>query len=85
MLPSFWSDQYDVRLQSYGLPGLADPDGIAVLEGKLEGECVVGYSGTVQLVGVVGLGMLPRVNAYRDQLQVRAAGAVTVRYAPPAP
>ena len=74
VLPSFWSDQYDVRLQSYGLPGLADPDGIAVLEGKLEGECVVGYSRDGQLVGVVGLAMLPRVNAYRDQL----------RYAPPA-
>lgn len=73
VLPSFWSDQYDIRLQSYGLPGLADADGIAVLEGKLEGECVVGYSRDGQLVGVVGLGMLSRVNAYRDQL----------RYTPP--
>jgi NADPH-dependent 2,4-dienoyl-CoA reductase/sulfur reductase-like enzyme len=73
VLPSFWSDQYDIRLQSYGLPGLADSDGIAILEGKLEGECVVGYSRGGQLVGVVGLGMLPRVNAYRDQL----------RYTPP--
>ena len=72
-MPWFWSDQYDVRLQSYGLPGLADADGIAVLEGKLEGECVIGYSRDGQLVGVVGLGMLPRVNSYRDQL----------RYAPP--
>jgi NADPH-dependent 2,4-dienoyl-CoA reductase/sulfur reductase-like enzyme len=69
VLPSFWSDQYDIRLQSYGMPGLADPDGIAVLEGKLEGECVVGYSRDGQLVGVVGLGMLPRVNSYRDQLR----------------
>jgi NADPH-dependent 2,4-dienoyl-CoA reductase/sulfur reductase-like enzyme len=69
VLPSFWSDQYDIRLQSYGLPGLADTDGIAVLEGKLEGECVIGYSKDGQLVGVVGLGMLPRVNAYRDQLR----------------
>ena len=75
VLPSFWSDQYDIRLQSYGLPGLADPDGIAVLEGKLEGECVVGYSRDGQLVGVVGLGMLPRVNAYRDQLRYRPPAA----------
>ena len=74
VLPSFWSDQYDVRLQSYGMPGLADRHGIQVLEGDLEGECVVGYSKDGQLVGVVGLGMLPRVNAYRDQL----------RYTPPA-
>jgi hypothetical protein len=34
---------------------------------------VVGYARDAQLVGVVGLGMLPRVNSYRDEL----------RYAPP--
>jgi NADPH-dependent 2,4-dienoyl-CoA reductase/sulfur reductase-like enzyme len=72
VLPSFWSDQYDLRLQSYGLPALADPDGVKVLEGDLDGECVVGYHRDGQLVGVVGIGMLPRVNSYRDQ----------VRYAP---
>jgi prepilin-type processing-associated H-X9-DG protein len=73
VLPSFWSDQYDLRLQSYGLPGLAEPDGVKVLEGDLDGECVVGYHRDGQLVGVVGIGMLPRVNSYRDQ----------IRYAPP--
>jgi 3-phenylpropionate/trans-cinnamate dioxygenase ferredoxin reductase component len=64
-LPAFWSDQYDIRLQSYGMPGLADPEGIAVLEGDLSGEVVVGYHRGDILVGVVGLGMLPRVNSYR--------------------
>ena len=64
-LPAFWSDQYDIRLQSYGMPGLADPDGISVLEGDLSGEVVVGYHRGDILVGVVGLGMLPRVNSYR--------------------
>ena len=68
VLPSFWSDQYDVRLQSYGMPGLAEPDGVKVLDGDLHGECVVGYHREGQLVGVVGLGMLPRVNSYRDQI-----------------
>ena len=43
LLPSFWSDQYDVRLQSFGMPGLADPDGVRLLEGSLDGECIVGY------------------------------------------
>jgi NADPH-dependent 2,4-dienoyl-CoA reductase/sulfur reductase-like enzyme len=62
-LPAFWSDQYDIRLQSYGLPGLADD--VKLLEGDLEGEAVVGYRRDGELVGVVGLGMLPRVNAYR--------------------
>src|SRR4051812_26313763 len=73
VLPSFWSDQYDVRLQSYGMPSLADPDGVALLEGDLGGECVVGYHRDGQLVGVVGIGMLPRVNAYRDKVRYLAA------------
>jgi 3-phenylpropionate/trans-cinnamate dioxygenase ferredoxin reductase component len=68
VLPSFWSDQYDLRLQSYGMPGLADPDGVKVLEGDLDAECVVGYHHDGRLVGVVGIGMLPRVNSYRDQI-----------------
>jgi NADPH-dependent 2,4-dienoyl-CoA reductase/sulfur reductase-like enzyme len=69
VLPSFWSDQYDLRLQSYGMPGLADADGVKVLEGDLDAECVVGYHRDGQLVGVVGIGMLPRVNSYRDLIR----------------
>jgi NADPH-dependent 2,4-dienoyl-CoA reductase/sulfur reductase-like enzyme len=65
LLPSFWSDQYDIRLQSYGMPGLADPGGIRLLEGALDGECVVGYHRGGEQVGVVGVGMLRAVNAYR--------------------
>jgi NADPH-dependent 2,4-dienoyl-CoA reductase/sulfur reductase-like enzyme len=68
LLPSFWSDQYDVRLQSYGMPGLADADGIRVLEGSLEDECVVGYHRGEDLLGVVGIGMLRVVNGYRDKV-----------------
>jgi 3-phenylpropionate/trans-cinnamate dioxygenase ferredoxin reductase component len=68
VLPSFWSDQYDTRLQSFGMPGLADPDGIRLLEGDLHEECVVGYHRGDELVGVVGLGMLKAVMAYRNQV-----------------
>jgi len=68
VVPSFWSDQHDLRLQSFGLPGLADPDGARVLEGDLAGECVVGYFRGADLVGVVGLGMLREVMAYRERL-----------------
>jgi hypothetical protein len=67
-LPSFWSDQFDIRLQSYGMPGLADPDGVRVLEGDLHDECVVGYHRGDELVGVVGVGMLRVVNTYRDRV-----------------
>ncbi len=67
-LPSFWSDQYDVRIQSYGMPGLAEPGGIRLLEGDLSSECVVGYFAGQDLVGVVGIGMLRAVNAYRERV-----------------
>ena len=67
-LPSFWSDQFDIRLQSYGMPGLADPDGVRLLEGDLHDECVIGYHRGAELVGVVGVGMLRVVNTYRDKV-----------------
>jgi hypothetical protein len=74
LLPSFWSDQYDIRMQSFGMPGLADPEGIRLLEGDLAGECIVGYHRGDDLMGVVGLGMLRPLTAYRDRLgQGRAA------------
>jgi 3-phenylpropionate/trans-cinnamate dioxygenase ferredoxin reductase component len=66
LLPSFWSDQYDLRLQSFGMPGLADAGGIRLLEGDLSGECVVGYHRGADLLGVVALGMATTVMAYRD-------------------
>jgi 3-phenylpropionate/trans-cinnamate dioxygenase ferredoxin reductase subunit len=68
LLPAVWSDQFEIRLQSYGMPGLADADGIRVLEGDLHDECVVGYHRGDDLVGVVGVGMLRVVNSYRDKV-----------------
>ncbi len=68
LLPSFWSDQYDIRMQSFGMPGLADRDGIHLLEGDLAGKCVVGYRRDEDLVGVVGLGMMRELMAYRPRL-----------------
>jgi 3-phenylpropionate/trans-cinnamate dioxygenase ferredoxin reductase subunit len=55
------------------MPGLTDPDGVKVLEGDIEAECVVGYHRDGQLVAVVGVGMLPRVNSYREQLRYTPA------------
>jgi len=69
VLPSFWSDQYDLRLQSFGMPTLAEERGVRVLEGDLDAECVVGYHRDGQLVGVVGIGMLSRVTGYRDRIR----------------
>ncbi|TKG72642.1 NAD(P)/FAD-dependent oxidoreductase [Prauserella endophytica] len=65
-LPSFWSDQYDLRLQSFGVPGLADRT--EVLEGDLEGQAVVGYFRGEQLVGALLLGLPRRAAAVRKHL-----------------
>lgn len=72
VLPSFWSDQYDTRIQSYGMPGLVGSGGIRVLEGDVEGECVVGYFEGDELLGVVGLGMMRAVNGYAPKVGIRA-------------
>lgn len=73
-MPAFWSDQYDIRLQSFGLPGLADD--VRVLEGHLSGECAVGYYRGEVLVGVVLLGLGARYGHYRDLVaNTRAASA----------
>jgi hypothetical protein len=67
-MPAFWSDQYDIRLQSFGMPGLADDEGVRLLEGALGGDCIVGYHRGDDLMGVVALGMLRTVMGYRDRL-----------------
>jgi NADPH-dependent 2,4-dienoyl-CoA reductase/sulfur reductase-like enzyme len=64
-VPTFWSEQYDVRLQSFGLPELGD---VRVLEGSLDdlrGGVVVGYVRDGVLVGVVMAGFEDRYRHYR--------------------
>ncbi|MEU6718057.1 FAD-dependent oxidoreductase [Nonomuraea sp. NPDC046802] len=69
-LPTFWSDQHDFRLQSFGLPVLGRDD-VRVLEGTPDGDFVAGYHRDGGLVGVVALGGAPAAVAasrYRAQL-----------------
>ncbi|MET8766759.1 FAD/NAD(P)-binding oxidoreductase [Streptomyces sp. NPDC004658] len=54
-LPTFWSDQHDFRLQSFGAPALGKDD-VRVLEGDPDGDVVAGYHAGGRLVGVVALG-----------------------------
>ncbi|MEV5703662.1 FAD-dependent oxidoreductase [Actinoallomurus sp. NPDC052274] len=54
-LPTFWSDQHDFRLQSFGVPALGRDD-VRVLDGDLDGDVLVGYHRDGLLVGVVALG-----------------------------
>jgi len=63
-VPSFWSDQYDMRIQSFGAVGLGTED-IRVLDGSLDADVVVGYHRGGQLVGVVMIGFGGEHAAYR--------------------
>ncbi|MCC5579761.1 FAD-dependent oxidoreductase [Microtetraspora sp. AC03309] len=73
-LPTFWSDQYDLRIQSFGAPALGGDD-IRVLEGDLDGEVVVGYHRDGALVGVVMIGLPSAVARYRAELMRGPAAA----------
>ena len=67
-LPAFWSDQYDVSLQSFGMPGLGTP---TVVEGELDGACIVEYHRDDDLVGVVGVNRSKDLMPYRKQMLAR--------------
>jgi NADPH-dependent 2,4-dienoyl-CoA reductase/sulfur reductase-like enzyme len=73
-VPTFWSDQYGTRIQSFGLPALGLGD-VRVLEGDLQAEAVVGYHAGGVLVGLVLFGMGKRMLAYRQQLVEAASSA----------
>jgi NADPH-dependent 2,4-dienoyl-CoA reductase/sulfur reductase-like enzyme len=76
-VPTFWSEQYDLRLQSFGLPQLG-PE-VAVLEGSLDDglghDVVVGYHRDGMLAGVVMVGFEPRYRYYRTAIGKPAATA----------
>lgn len=71
-LPSFWSDQHGMRLQSFGAPALADE--IRVTQGALDrlGQepCLVEYLRRGRLIGLLGLGLPPaQLAAQRPRLE----------------
>ncbi|GLX49288.1 putative ferredoxin reductase [Streptomyces hygroscopicus subsp. hygroscopicus] len=69
-LPTFWSDQHDFRLQSFGAPALGRDD-VRVLDGDPDGDVLAGYHADGRLVGVVALGGPAAATAaarYRAQL-----------------
>ncbi|MFZ0161472.1 MAG: FAD-dependent oxidoreductase, partial [Kineosporiaceae bacterium] len=72
-VPAFWSDQYGQRLQSFGAPGLADQ--IRLLEGDLDADFVAGYFRASELVGVVGISLMPSLLKHRAALAARAPRA----------
>jgi NADPH-dependent 2,4-dienoyl-CoA reductase/sulfur reductase-like enzyme len=72
-MPSFWSDQYDTKIQSFGMPGIATS--IAVVDGSVDGACIVEYSDDTGLVGVVGIDRTSDLAQYRTTLMGRTVSA----------
>ncbi len=64
-MPSFWSDQYDYSLQSYGMPGLGQP---VLVEGAWGVDCIVEYRRDDELMGVVGVNRTAEVTRYRKEI-----------------
>jgi NADPH-dependent 2,4-dienoyl-CoA reductase/sulfur reductase-like enzyme len=69
-VPYFWSDQYDVKLQMFGVPG--DYDTMQLLEGDADSwQFVAAYGRSGRTIAV--LSTIPgRARAYRDAIAGRA-------------
>ena len=80
-VPSFWSDHFGTRLQSVGLPLLADRT--VVVDGSLQERRFVaaGYRGD-ELVGATTYGMVRALVPYRATLARRQRAAVGASAAP---
>lgn len=68
-MPSFWSDQYADKLQSFGMPGLATS--IVVADGDVDGPCIVEYHDDSGLLGVVSINRTQDLAPYRTSLLER--------------
>jgi NADPH-dependent 2,4-dienoyl-CoA reductase/sulfur reductase-like enzyme len=65
--PYFWSDQYDVKIQSLGLPGRAA--GLELLEATDDGSrFIYGGERDGRLVGVIAINAARRLGSYRMAL-----------------
>ncbi|WP_167854102.1 NAD(P)/FAD-dependent oxidoreductase [Brevibacterium aurantiacum] len=67
-LPYFWSDQYDLKLRSFGFP--SRQAGFHVIEGDLEDRRFVAtYTDeSDRIVGIIGAGMFKAMNWWRQQI-----------------
>jgi 3-phenylpropionate/trans-cinnamate dioxygenase ferredoxin reductase component len=62
--PYFWSDQYDVKIQSLGLPGRAER--MELIESSPDGwRLVYGGERDGRLIGVIAINAARRLGAYR--------------------
>ena len=64
-MPAFWSDQYDIGLQSYGLPALGEA---TLVDGEWSGDCIVEYLRDGEVIGVVGVNRTKDLMHYRKDI-----------------
>lgn len=64
-LPAFWSDQYDLNIQSYGMPAKGEP---VLVDGPWDGDCIVEYRDGNNVCGVVGVNRVPDLIPYRKAM-----------------
>ena len=64
-MPAFWSDQYDISLQSYGQPALGVP---TLIDGDWGGDCIVEYMRGDEVIGVVGVNRTKDLMHYRKDI-----------------
>ncbi|MEY3733810.1 MAG: Reductase C-terminal, partial [Actinomycetota bacterium] len=57
--------QYDLSLQSYGLPALGEP---TLVDGEWSGDCIVEYLRDGEVVGVVGVNRTKDLMPYRQSI-----------------
>jgi hypothetical protein len=69
-MPAFWSDQYETKLQSFGMPGIADRTEVA--SGSVDGACIIEYFDATGLVGVIGVDRTAELAPYRKALLARS-------------
>ena len=65
-LPSFWSDQYEMSILSYGEPKIADD--VELLQGSLDADFIFTYRRQGKLVGAAGIGLRQELNKLRNEI-----------------
>ena len=65
-LPSFWSDQYEMSILSYGEPKIADD--VELLQGSLDADFIFSYRRQGKLVGAAGIGLRQELNKLRNEI-----------------
>jgi len=68
-VPGFWSDQYDLQIQSFGIPSLGTE--VSIIESDAAGNCIAEYRDAAGLVGVVGINRTSEIAYYRKLLNTR--------------